>query len=359
MSPLFSPLQLLLLMFAGWINRRQVDVIEYLREENRVLKERLGGRRIRFTDAERSRLARKAHALGRKGLDELQTLVTPDTLLRWYREMVAFKWNYSRRRSPGRPRVMKAIAHLILRMALENRSWGYTRIQGALANLGHQVGRGTIANILRENGIEPASARNKHTPWSTFLKAHQECLAATDFLTVEVCTIKGLVTHYVLFFIDIASRAVRVAGITPHPDNRWMTQIARNLIDLNDGFLRGKQYLILDRDSKYSDAFRSILIREGIQVIRLPPKSPNLNAFAERFVRSIKEECLNRMIFFGQASLQYAIRQFMAHYHTERNHQGLENRLLQPVSATALPHYPVQRRQRLGGMLNYYHRAAA
>jgi putative transposase len=241
---------------------------------------------VRLTDAEHWRLARKAHALGRKVLNELHTLVTPDTLLRWYREMVAYKWNYSHRRGPGRPRVMQAIVKLVLRMALENRSWGYTRIQGAMANLGHEVGRGTIANILRERGIDPAPERDKHMPWSTFLRAHRECLVATDFLTVEVCTIRGLVTYYVLFLIDIARRAVKIAGITPHPDNRWMTQIARNLTDLNDGFLRAKRYLILDRDTKYSDAFRSVLVREGIHVIRLPPRSPNLNAFAERFVRS-------------------------------------------------------------------------
>jgi transposase InsO family protein len=228
-----------------------------------------------------------------------------------------------------------------------------------MANLGHEVGRGTIANILREYGIDPAPERDKRMPWSTFLRAHRECLVATDFLTVEVCTIKGLVTHYILFFIDIANRAVKIAGITPHPDSRWMTQIARNLTDLNDGFLRGKRYLILDRDTKYSDAFRSVLVRQRIQIIRLPPRSPNLNAFAERFVRSIKEECLSRMIFFGPASLQHAVRQFIAHYHSERNHQGLENRLPQPASVTALPNHPVQRRQRLGGMLSYYHRAAA
>jgi transposase InsO family protein len=196
-------------------------------------------------------------------------------------------------------------------------------------------------------------------PWSTFLRAHRECLVATDFLTVEVRTIRALVTHYVLFFIDIVNRAVKIAGITPHPDSRWMMQIARNLTDPNDGFLRGKRYLILDRDTKYSDAFRSVLVREGIQVVRLPARSPNLNAFAERFVRSIKEECLSRMIFFAPASLQHALRQFMAHYHTERSHQGLENRIPQPMSVAALPHHPVQRRQRLGGMLSYYHRVAA
>jgi hypothetical protein len=254
---------LLLVIFARWVNRHQSDVIEYLQEENRVLKERLGGRRICLTDAERCRLARKAHTLVRKVLNELHTLVTPDTLLRWYREIVACKWNYSHRRGPGRPRVMQTIVNLVLRLALENRSWGYTRIQGAMANLGHEVGRGTIANILREYGIDPAPERDKHMPWSTFLRAHRECLVATDFLSVEVCTIRGLVTHYVLFFIDIANRAVKIAGITSHPDNRWMTQIARNLTDLNDGFLRGKRYLILDRDTKYSDAFRSVFAREG------------------------------------------------------------------------------------------------
>jgi hypothetical protein len=240
-----------------------------------VLKKRMGGRRIHFTDAERRRLARKAHALGRKVLNEMETLVTPDTLLRWHRQLVASKWNYTQRRGPGRPRVMKTIVALILRMAQENPSWGYTRIRGALANLGHQVARGTIANVLRERGIEPAPERDHHTRWSTFLKAHWECLTATDFLSVEVHTIKGLVTYYVLFFIDIASRSVPIAGITSHPDNRWMTQIARNITDAEDGFLRDTRYLILDWDTKYTDEFRNVLVREGMHLIRLPPRSPN------------------------------------------------------------------------------------
>jgi putative transposase len=359
MSVLLQPLNLLLMMFAGWVNRHQLDVIDYLQEENRVLKERLGGRRIRFTDSERRRLARKAYALGRKVLGELETLVTPDTLLRWHRQLVALKWTYTQRRGPGRPRVMQTIVDLILRMAHENPSWGYTRIRGALANLGHQVGRGTIANILREHGIEPAPERDRHTRWSTFLKAHWECLTATDFLSVEVYTIKGLFTYYILFFIDIASRSVHIAGITPHPDNRWMTQMARNVTDVDEGFLRGTRYLILDRDKKYTDEFRSVLDRQGIHLIRLPPRSPNLNAFAERFVRSIKSECLSRMIFFGQASLRHAITQYLSHYHTERNHQGRGNLLLRPHARTGNTFKAVQRRQRLGGMLSYYHRHAA
>ncbi len=205
MSSAFQPLHFLLMMFAGWVNRHQLNLIDYVQEENRLLKERLGGKRICFTDAERRRLARKAFALGRKALNELQTLVTPDTLLRWHRELIARKWDYSQRRGPGRPRTMTTIVDLILRMALENPSWGYTRIRGALANLGHEVGRGTIANILREHGFEPAPERDRHTRWSTFLKAHWEGLGATDFLSVEVHTLRGLMTHYILFFIDIPS----------------------------------------------------------------------------------------------------------------------------------------------------------
>ena len=226
---MFPSLNLLLMIFAGWVNRHQLEIIEYLKEENRVLKERLGDQPIRFTDAERRRLARKAKVLSRKVLIELKTLVTPDTLMRWYRELVTSKFDYSDRRGPGRPRVMQTIVDLIVHMALENPSWGYTRIQGALVNLGHEVGRGTIANILREYGVDPAPERDQRMRWSTFLRAHLECTAATDFFTVEVFTARGLVTHYVLFFIDIASRAVKIAGITPHPDSRWMTQIARNL----------------------------------------------------------------------------------------------------------------------------------
>lgn len=182
-------------------------------------------------------------------------------------------------------------------------------------------------------------------------------MTATDFLAIEVCTLKGLVTYYILFFIDIASRSVHIAGITPHPTTDWMVQIARNSTD-EDGFLRGKRYLILDRDAKYCEEFRRSLGREGLEVIRLPPRSPNLNAFAERFVRSIKVECLSRMIFFGASPLRHAISEYMEHYHSERNHQGIGNRLLRPAAAYAGGPL-VKRRARLGGMLSYYYRQAA
>ena len=176
---------------------------------------------------------------------------------------------------------------------------------------------------------------------------------------VEVWTLKGLVTHYVLFVIDLATRGVHIAGITVHPQQTFMMQIARNLVDADSGFLCGKHYLILDRDTKFSTDFRARLQREGIEVIRLPPRSPNLNAYAERFVRSIKEECLNRIIPLGEASLRHAVREFVDHYHAERNHQGISNRLIRPSNVVALADSRIRRRDRLGGLLTYYHRAAA
>ncbi|MHB8387207.1 integrase core domain-containing protein [Metallibacterium sp.] len=173
-------------------------------------------------------------------------------------------------------------------------------------------------------------------------------------------TLGGLVTFPVLLVIELATRAVPIAGITTNPNEPWMMHVARNLTDAVDGFLRRMCHLLLDRDAKYSAAFRCPLQDHGIEIIRLPPRSPNLNAFAERFVGSIKEECLNRIIFLGAGSLRHAVREYMAHYHVERNHQGMGNRLLKPVTAAPpRPQGSVSQRQRLGGMLNYYYRKAA
>ena len=270
----------LLLIISGWVHRRQLIVVEFLQAENRLLKERLRGKRIRFTDAERALLARKAKAIGRKGLLQLDTLVSPDTLMRWHRCLVAEKWDFSKRRGPGRPGVMREISRLIVRMAQENSGWGYTRIQGALANLNHQVGRGTIANVLKRNGIEPAPERSKRTTWSTFLRAHWSVLAATDFFTVEVWTPRELLTHYVLFVINVAERVVHIAGITTRPDEVWMLQVCRNLIDEESGALASTRYLIVDRDTKYTRQFRRLVEESGTEVIRLPPMSPNLKECA-------------------------------------------------------------------------------
>jgi putative transposase len=183
---------------------------------------------------------------------------------------------------------------------------------------------------LNRSGIEPSPERGKRMPWPTFLKADRRVLFAADFLTVEAWTARGLVTHYLLFVLSLADRVVAIAGITTRPDEAWVLQVARNLTDSESGILRSKQYLIIDRDSKYTAQFRRSLLDSGTRVIWLPPRLPNLNAHAERFARSIKGECLNRMIFVGRASLRRAVAEYMSHYHAERNHQGLGNCLLRP-----------------------------
>ncbi len=236
MAQVLQPWQILLAGLAGWINRHQQAVIDYLREENRVLKEQLGGRRLRLTDHQRRRLAVKGKAIGRRALEEVATLVTPDTILAWHRKLIARKWTYKKRIRPGRPPVMKQIAELAVRRACENPRWGHTRIQGALANLGHRVARTTVANILKRHGIEPAPERGKRTSWSVFLKAHWKTLAAIDFFTVEVWGLRGLVTFYVLIVIELSSRRVHFAGATPSPNTVWMMRIGRNLTDPFDGF---------------------------------------------------------------------------------------------------------------------------
>jgi transposase InsO family protein len=184
-------------------------------------------------------------------------------------------------------------------------------------------------------------------------------MAATDFFTVEVWTARGLVTYYVLFIIHLSTRSVHIAGVTTAPNGSYMKQIARNLTDVDDGFLLNSRYLIMDRDTKYTDDFRGYLDREGVKPVRCPARAPNCNAFAERFVRSIKEECLDRMILFGEASLRRALRAYVIHYHSERNHQGVGNRLLEPLAKFGSTNDPVHCRERLGGMLNFYYREAA
>jgi hypothetical protein len=269
-----APLQFLLLVFAGWVNRRQREVVEYLQEENRVLREQLGDRRLRFTDDQRRRLAAKGRALGRRVLNQLGGLVTPDTILRWYRELIAKKYDGTSQRQGGRPGTATSLQRLVVQFATENPRWGYTRIRGALRNLGHELGRNTIRRILAECGLEPAPKRGKTMPWKTFLQAHFGVIAATDFFTVEVLTLGGIVRYVVWFVIDLESRRVHIAGLSSHPHDAWIQQIARNLTDSVDGFLRGKRYLLHDRDPLFTEAFRAILRAAGHRVPQAPCPQP-------------------------------------------------------------------------------------
>ena len=351
--------RLILVSLAGWVNQQQQYVIEYLQEEVRVLKEQRGKKRMRFTDDQRSRLARKAKRVGTGRLKEIAGVVTPETLLAWHRKLIARKYDSSRkRRGVGRPRTKEELRALVVSMAEENPGWGYTRLRGALANLGHEIGRGTIAELLKQSGMEPAPERNKKRTWGEFLRTHWEVMGATDFFTVEVWTLGGLVRYHVLFVIRLSSRKVNIAGIIPEPDGVWMKQMARNLTDCDDGFLLGCRYLIHDRATLFTGEFERILGEMGVKSVRLPARSPNLNAFAERFVRTIKEECLSKMILIGEGSLRRAVGEFCEHYHRERNHQGLGNRIIE-VEFSSNREGKVECRERLGGMLRYYYREAA
>src|SRR5919106_5808676 len=317
-----------------------------------------GSRRLRLTDDQRRRLAVKGQVLGRRHLAAVAGIVTPDTILRWYRRRVATKYDGSQTRRPGRPNTTPDITSLVVRMANENPTWGYTRIRGGLNHLGHDIARNTIKAILKDHGIEPAPERRTKMPWKTFLAAHWNGLAAADFFTVEVLTMAGLVRYVVLVVMKLKTRTVEIAGITRQPDGSWMTQVARNLTDADDGFLRGMEYLILDRDPLYTDAFRDRLRDTGVKPLLLPARSPNLNAFAERFVGSVKTEWLDRIVPLGEKHLRAALRAFMDHYHEERPHQGLGNELI-ASKTTLLGPGPVRCRERLGGVLRFYYHEAA
>ncbi len=243
-------------------------------------------------------------------------------------------------------------------VAQENPSWGYDRIQGALANLGFHISDPTVGNILKAHGIEPAPERESRTAWRTFLAAHWDSSAAADLTTVEVWTRSGLVTFYVLVGMHLKTRRIEIAGATPHPNSEWMQQVGRNLTDCADGFFRSSTHVILDRDTKHLP-LRQILKSSDIEAVVLPPKSPNLNAHLERFMRSLKSECLNRMIFFGEASLRRALREFGEHFHHERNHQGLANRIIDAGDEVGRKDGELSCRPRLGGLLRYYYRDAA
>jgi transposase InsO family protein len=245
-----------------------------------------------------------------------------------------------------------------VKLAKENPTWGYDRISGALSNLGYSICDSTIGNILKAHGIQPAPTRRRTGSWKTFLKAHWDVMASIDFTTVEVWTKGGLTTYYLLFVMELKTRRVNFAGCTTHPSEAWMKTIARELTNHEDGFLNGKQYLIMDRDTKFCASFRAVLSDEGVKSVRLPPRAPNLNSHLERFFGTLKSECLHRLILFGENATRKAVRSFLVHDHTEQNHQGLGNQLIVPMERPPDINAEIETTERLGGLLRSYQRAA-
>jgi len=334
---------------------------QYLVTENRILRNQIKGR-VMLSDPERLSLARMAKQLSHKALAEVAQIVRPETLLAWHRRLIAKKCDGSKQRSAVEPgSTARELETLILRLAQENRAWGYRRIVGAVNNLGHQVSHQTVANVLKRHGLEPAPERQKKTSWKDFIRSHTEVLAAVDFFTVEVWTARGLMTYYVLAFMRVATRQICSAGITTAPDSGWMQQMARNMTLADIGFLSGCRYLLHDRDGKFCAAFDVLLEAVGVKVVKLPPRSPNLNAHCERWIRSVKTELLSRMILFGERSLRHCLDSYVSHYHTERNHQGKDNVILFPVAADRVgaASGDIRTRERLGGLLKFYYRNAA
>ena len=281
---------------------------------------------FRLSRPERTALAEIGKRLGRKLLQQVASVANPDTILGWYRQLVAAKFDGSRQR----------------RLPVSDQ---------------------TVGNILRRHGIAPAPERKRTTTWSQFIRSHMAVLAGTDFFTVEVLTWRGLVAYYVLFFLHLETRRVTIAGITDQPEESWMQQMARNATLEGEGWSSlGKiGYLLHDRDTKYCASFRETLAAGGVKCLRLPARSPNLNSYTERWVRTVKEECLSKLILFGEGSLRRALREFEGHFHGERNHQGKGNVLLFPCGEvpTTKRGPSIRCHQRLAGLLEYYHRKAA
>ena len=352
--------QTLLAYISGSVDEELLLRIEYLVAENRILRDQIKGR-LHLSDSDRQTLAEIGKKLGKKALEEVAQVAKPDTILAWHRKLVAQKFDGSKqRKSVGRPRVDKELEDWVVRMAKENRGWGYDRIAGALAELGYTISDQTVGNILKRRGIPTAPDRKKTTTWKEFIRRHLDVLWATDFFSTEVWTLGGLVTFYVLFFIKLDTREVHLAGITANPNEQWMMQVARNLTMEEWGILKPGQFLIHDRDTKFCPAYNQLLDDAGVRRLPLPPRSPNLNSVAERFVRSVKEEAISRFILFGEKSIRHVLNEYLAHYHAERPHQGKGNVILFPgPRAEGAADGTIACRERLGGLLKYYERQAA
>jgi transposase InsO family protein len=282
-------------------------------------------------------------------------LVTPGTILRWHRRLIAKKWTYPHRL--GRPPVEDAVASLIERMARENRSWGYQRIQGELLKLGHHVGASTIRRVLQRLWIPPAPVRDTDTTWRQFLRTQASTMLACDFFHVD-CAVT-LQRIYVFFVLEVPSRSVHLLGVTTNPDSRWTTQQIRNLVmDLGDRITQFR-FLVRDRAGQFTASFDAVLADVGIQVVRIPPRCPRANCFAERFVRTLRTELTDRMLIFSQRHLRVVLTEYVRHYNGRRPHRARDLRPPRPTHPVMnLSHEHITRRPVLGGLINEYERVA-
>jgi len=333
-------------------NERDIELL-VLRHQVKVLERQVT--RPRLTRLDRVLFAAASTRLPRHSWSSF--IVRPETLLRWHRELVRRKWTFRTTGRPGRPPIDHAIRVLIVRLGRENPRWGYQRIRGELRKLGIRISATTVRSILRRAGLDPAPRRAGPT-WAEFLRSQAAGIWATDFFTVETI---GLRTLYVLFFIELSTRRVHVAGVTAHPDSAWVTQQARNLAI--EERLSGVRFLVRDRDAKFPGSFDAVLRAEGVRVIRTPIRAPRANAFAERFVRTVRRECLDHVLIYGRRHLERVLEAHLAHYVEERPHRGLglavpagDRPPEVPAVATGVP--PVERRDVLGGLIHEYRRAA-
>jgi transposase InsO family protein len=327
-----------------------------LRHELSILRRQVG--RPRFETHDRVLLAAFSRMLPRRSWTAFS--VRPETLLAWHRRLVARRWTYPHRR-PGRPPIRRDVRELILRLARENSSWGYLRIAGELHKLGIAVSASSVRNILVKAGLPPAPRRDAHS-WRSFLRAQGESILACDFFTVDTVWLRRL---YVLAFISIGSRRVEYFAITSKPDTAWMLQQARNLLMELDDHDRQVRFLIHDRDAKFPRAFDALLESDGINVIRTPVRGPNANAYIERWVGTVRRECLDRILILGRRQLDHILGVYVKHYNGQRPHRALDlkppDSMKPPPLATIAtpPALKVNRRDLLGGLIHEYELAAA